>query len=396
MALRPRRVIGAVLVLALVLAMGTALWLMRRAAAPAPANRGVWAAVLAGATAARGSTPEAAAVAASGRAAAGYGPNEVEICGGIWIKPDAAGEVDEAEVNRLTRVDELRARVRDGLAADGSDFTRAALLRLEPTREALLRFATTTSDPRAYAIAFNACDRRLDPEPACRQLSAERWAQLDPGNAAPWLQILSDAFERNDVAARDEALHRVATSTHNRIGWHDLMGLIAEQLPPEDSAGVGGMFLIYEVAVTRRVPTPEYGALYSACSADAQRDANRRQVCNAAVEVLVEHGDITMDRMIGVAIGEKGGWPAERVDRIRGENLAYNNAQLEALQAPGNPLACGAAQRQITQSKRFATIGELGALREWVAASGKAPEEFVRMARDAAAASAASAPVAVK
>src|SRR5439155_5353440 len=87
-----------------------------------------------------------------------------------------------------------------------------------------------------------------------------------------------------------------------------------------------------------------------------------------------------IERSIGVSIGRRMGWPAERGERMQGEYVGY----VASLSPPtGNrpDLGCPTIQRELDNVRRRATLGETGALREWVAQSGKKPEDFVRAQR---------------
>ena len=59
----------------------------------------------------------------------------------------------------------------------------AAVDAVTEARESLARFAATTPDPAAYALAYRMCGSGRLRDGACGMLSAEQWARLDPGNA---------------------------------------------------------------------------------------------------------------------------------------------------------------------------------------------------------------------
>ena len=117
----------------------------------------------------------------------------------------------------------------------------------------------------------------------------------------------------------------------------------------------------------------------------------------------VGHLDRAIERSIGVRLGEKLGWPTDRVERLRGEVRAYTESTAESGVA-GPPGACVGTARLLEGLARNVRLGEVGALREWVARSEKKPEEFIRAEREAqargvaeaAAATAASAPSAAR
>lgn len=369
-------------------------------------------------------------VAAASPGSSEHGADEIELCGGLWVKTQPDGNIDDNDFKRVVRLPEARARMLDALRADTGEFARAAAIRLaliggeppplpegattcEPAqceaerqyaarfaeaRDALAQMATTTRDPRVYALAFNVCGA-MPNEASCQRLSAEQWARLDPGNAAPWLFALDRAEQRRDMAAQNEALHRIATSARSDQHYFALSGLVLAHTPSDDAAMSAKLTLAVEmIGIAAAHSVPGYQGLTHACSGAALKDSNRRETCSAVAELFVAGSDTLIERSIGVRLGEKLGWPAERVDRLRGEFAAYTES-VAAASVAGPPDACLGTARVLDGLARNVRLGEVGALREWVARSKKKPEDFIRTEREeqarpvaeAAAATAASA-----
>jgi hypothetical protein len=260
--------------------------------------------------------------------------------------------------------------------------------------------ATTTSDPRVYALAFNTCGRAQPTEGACQLLNPEQWARLDPGNATPWLFVLTQAGQRRDAVAQSEALFRISTSARSDQHFFAVPGLVIDHMPGDEASMPAALTLASEaIGVEAAWSLPGYQALYDWCKTSTLRDANRRQTCTAVAELLVEHSDTLLERSVGVGIGKRLGWSDERIERLRGEQAAYIDS-LGASTAQTPVDGCSGIRRDLSTVNRHARLGEAGALREWVAQSGKTPEDFIRAEHDsrakaaaaAAAASAASAP----
>jgi hypothetical protein len=95
-------------------------------------------------------------------------------------------------------------------------------------------------------------------------------------------------------------------------------------------------------------------------------------------------------------LGKRLGWPEDRIDRLRGEQSAYLES-LGTSSALGPADGCVGIRRDLETVGRHARLGEAGALREWVAQSGRSSADFMRAEHEAqvrmvaAAASAASA-----
>ena len=330
-----------------------------------------------------------------------HGDDEIELCGGLWVKATPEGLADEDDLRRVTRLPELRGRLIDELGSGSSEFARAAAIWLRlaegaTARDSLARMASTTRDPLVYSLAFNTCGQLRAAEGACQLLNPEQWAKLDPDNATPWLYVLSQAAQRRDTATQSEALFRISTSKLSDQHFFALPGLVLEHMPGDDATMPGALTLASEaIGVVAAWSLPGYEVLYDLCKASALRDANRRQTCGAVAELLVEHSDTLLERSVGITLGKRLAWPDERVERLRGEQAAYMES-FGTLAAVTPSSGCDDLRRDMEIMKRHARLGEAGALRDWVGRSGKRPDEFIRAERDlrsrmAAAASAASA-----
>ena len=367
--------------------------------------------------------------------AAPHGSDEIEVCGGLWVKLKDDGNVDEDDLRRVVRLPEARAQLIAALRADTGEFARAAAVwlglvgsdadrlamlgavsgcngaeceasrqataRVAEGRDTLARMAATTNDPQVYALAFNTCGRAQPTAGACQLLSAEQWARLDPDNATPWLVVLTQAAQRRDVAAQNEALFRLSASRRSDQYFFALPGLLLAHLPGDEASLPAALILATEaIGVEAARSLPGYQDLVALCRPPALRDSNRRQLCSAAADLLVERSDTLLDRGVGIGLGRNLGWSAERLDRLRGEQTAYLETTT-AKEADAPLGGCAEIKRDVATVERRARLGEVGAMREWVAQSGLQPEDFVRTERASrakaaeaavAAASAASAP----
>lgn len=357
---------------------------------------------------------------------AAHGSDEIELCGGLWVKAKPDGSVDEDDLSRVTHLPAARARLIDDLRADTSDFARAAAVllglagsdytrlatghaaaascsgaeceanqraaaRIAEGRDTLARMATTTNDPRVYALAFNTCGRAPPAEGACQLLNAEQWARLDPGNAAPWLFVLTQAVQHGDDAAQSEALFRISTSTRSDQHFFAVPGLVIDHMPRDEASMPAVLTLASEaIGVASAWSLPGYQALSDLCKTPARRDTNRHQICTAAAELLVEHSDTLLERNVGIGIGTRLGWPDERITRLRGEQLAYVDS-LGASSAQTPVDGCTGIRRDLATVGRHARLGEADALRDWVAHSGKRADDFIRAEQESRAQAAAAA-----
>lgn len=344
------------------------------------------------------------------------GADQTQVCSGAWVRVQDDGSIDQGDVRQVAELLEARERVLAVLRSDPNDLARAAALwfvllgndeahrhavikaatsctgadcRKQPrarpdfvtARETLARLAASSVDARTYGLAFNVCGGRERSAGACRMLSAEQWARLDPGNASPWWFILAAASERNDAAGRDEALHRIATAVHSNQSFYAIPALIANAAPPDETSKLAAWAMSIEaVGAQSSWSNPGYRHLKIACKGTALADANRRQNCGAIANLLVDHSDTLIERMLGTEIGRELGWPAQRIDQLRGEYSAHIASQVPT-GATGRRYDCPDIQRDLTLVQRHAITGEAGALRFWVARSRKTPAEFAQEER---------------
>ena len=247
----------------------------------------------------------------------------------------------------------------------------------------------TTTDPAAYAIAYRVCGPVR--EGSCGMLSADQWARLDPGNAAPWYEVYAAAQKRKDSASANEALHRIATSQRSEQRVFQMAGVLIDAVPQDDALRNGAFMLAVDminIEVAWAVPAMQ--PLVAACEREPMRDTNRRQTCEAIADVLFQKSDTLLERSIGAALGRRLGWPEERIDRVRAEHQAFADSTYAGIE-PSRAMSCESIKRVADDVRRKARLGEVGAMREWLAREAPPSDELLRRYRAAQAASAASA-----
>lgn len=354
-------------------------------------------------------------------ASAPLAADETEICGLGRVKADSTAQPKDMSPIRVA-AQRARERLLPTLANSPEEFARAAGLLLMSAgspqfadeacdtadcsqralpannpgarlrtdlvaRDALASMALTTRSPKVYALAMNACQKHRK-EGVCLQLSPEQWARLDPDNAVPWLHVAADAGDRREAPTAAEAFFRVSRAARSDAHWGAVTGLVLAKLPT-DSPILDKVALADEVmAVEAAAPMPLVPASQY-CGLAEVRDANRQQVCSAMAEVLVYKGSSLMDVALGASIGQRAGWPAERLAAVHDERdaLLQVNEQLK----PAHPWGCQALVRTLNQLIEIGQIGELGAVRRSLKLSPEPVAVLARKHREAAALRAASA-----
>jgi hypothetical protein len=251
----------------------------------------------------------------------------------------------------------------------------------ERTRDALEQLATDTGDPAVYAIALAACNFgfRMG-SGGCRQVTLNNWAALDPDNAVPWLLLAGEARRRGDVSGESADFTRAAQATRVTPYIDSLDAFAAPLLPadatPLDEAALG--LDVFSMGLARWPPYSS-AALQFCSVVSLQGDDTVRARCNSLAELFVAHAGNLLDLGIGRALGERLGWPADRVQDLKLLRDAILEVENEAVpQAPQTQWSCDGVSRLNAWMRERRQLGELGVGRRGVAESGESIAELAR------------------
>ncbi|WP_290361437.1 hypothetical protein [Roseateles violae] len=291
-------------------------------------------------------------------------PGAIEVCGVGWVSlpPDAsASDAPPPDWQRQweAQAETLRAQAVATLQARGDAFSRVLARLIQNDTEGAAAAAAGSSDPRAYGLAWQACSRP-GAGPACQQLSLRRWTQLEPGNAWPWLGMLSEARQRGDASGVEEALHRAAGAETMDGGFGRFTGGIDEALPADAPVGARSTLQLETIGRESAFALGWLGAggFSSSCSAEAVRDANRRQNCVAIAKLLASKGRGLVDVAIGARVGERLGLSADEID----VTPAQVKAAQQAFPVPEELASCAALRQMQDWMREVARDGEWRAL----------------------------------
>jgi hypothetical protein len=346
-------------------------------------------------------TPVPAAPPAAPRRPVAAEPDDgTEVCG--WGRVQLPAD-DPFPLQRLpaasrrAALDQAQAR----MAADADVRVRAAGLLLgarsattgaRERTDQLARVAAASPDATAYALALQACRALADPAAgACGLLGPAQAAQLEPGNAWPWLALAAEAAARQDSDGEHDAMRRAAQATHATAHTPLLPLLVAQALPPPDSPlqrtlALGVALGLQEVS---RVLPPPGGVAQARTyclagpasavglppvAAGMPDEEARATPCRGLAQLLLQRGRSVAELGAGLDIARR--WSPTLA------GLAAWQQEHDALidTAPPLPdgidLGCAAQQRQLDWLHRVAALGERAALREQLAASGHSIAEW--------------------
>lgn len=237
-----------------------------------------------------------------------------------------------------------------------------------PFAQSLAKLAVASQDPTAYALGVYGC--RLSRAGACAQLTTARWAQLAPDNAVPWFVLAEEAHQNKDEVALAEALHRAARAKYSDYDWSAMLAMADHREAVALAPASRLVFLTTLIGIYSAFPTPGYLAASEACSQARLGDAARRQLCSDLATMMTERSGSLLELSLGTAIGERTGWPAERVQRLRDEKEAVFMVSARDWIAD-DVHSCRFLEQLEARTREFATLGELRAGRQRIAASGR-------------------------
>jgi len=242
--------------------------------------------------------------------------------------------------------------------------------------EQLVQQALVMRSAPVYAMALEACrgPRNRPAGNSCALLSAEDWARLDPGNAAPWLEVAARASKRGDRAALDDAMYRLARADSSRSVWGATLPLLAMKELPAQAPLLGRSMIAAQLAAVGPPPFLDgHAAVAHHCRASqAAPDANQQQTCSAVAEMLLSKGRTLNDLRSALTLGEQAGWPAQRLAALHQEYRAM--AQLRGSEhrraIESGHFSCATAQNNLAFIDEVGRDGERAALRRRAEQSG--------------------------
>ena len=279
-----------------------------------------------------------------------------------WAATSPVRKLQQDEEDRVTAgwVKRLHARG-DERSLAGADLLEDK----EAATRHLLDLARNSQDPVIYAWAMRTCAREADCE-----LSALRWAQLDPGNAAPWVWEAERAWRSGDTQAQREALYQIGLSSRNQNYDRPLLQLLLNGA----EARASGLQMAVETELVARLgfsAMPNLRGAYDYCNkAGAETDTLRHGVCLDAAEALWRQADDMMSARMATNIAKRHApagdpvWPSRRKETDVLLALGSKQYMRELEEAGGSKDACAGVAVMHGQVQIFSTLGELAYLRK--------------------------------
>ena len=259
-----------------------------------------------------------------------------------------------------------------------------------PHSQKLARLAVASKDPGAYALALYGCRLNRD-DGACAQLSVAHWAEIEPINAVPWFYLAEDAASRKDEAAQNEALLRASLAKTSDYYGSTVLAMAEHPAARELASAPRLVYLSQLLGIYAALPAPTYLAVSQACAADRMTDSTRRQQCLNLATMMTERSKSLVEFSLGTAIGERGGWPADRVQRLRDETDAISFIGQSAILAD-DVHSCRFLELLEVRTGELNALGELASARRRLATSDRSVADLAQGWREQQQRSSASNP----
>lgn len=313
--------------------------------------------------------PAASALPQPARPAA---PPRAEVCAarGAADEDIAPEELSEPALQRRSR--DTGARWLVAMQASGDERTRAAGWLLAQggdsaaQRDRLATLAASSRDAQVQAYALRACRGAGPASSACQSLTPQAWVQIEADNGAAWLALAGDA--RLEPAVQLDALRQAARARRFDTHGAALQGLVQAAAPP----GTGELD---RLAMARLVAALRGDWLVTEplrlhCSASALADPERSGLCDAIADMLATQGQSVPDLLQARDIGQRVGWPEDRLEALRDEAdalLAFERRRTDASELA----TCGELARLNGFYAEVGRLGQLAALRQTMQRSAR-------------------------
>jgi hypothetical protein len=263
----------------------------------------------------------------------------------------------------------------DCTSDERSDCEKSSEVRREAAGAAiqpLLDMAAATRDPDLYALAYHACAGVAWGVPACKTISADRWAELDPQNMVPRLQqtaelnaLKAGASARAPVLDAADLYRRVAASTtfvQRAPPFHRVMKLDAVISQPAFVQHLVSVALLSEWIQV--APVRDSLGAYRYCREDSdEARLARAPECDKIANAMLESDLTLLGRHVAVTIGKAVGWPDDKVAALRAEMRAWTKAQSDE-DLDVRQRTCGHRQKQLERYTELMERGEVAMLRK--------------------------------
>jgi hypothetical protein len=198
-----------------------------------------------------------------------------------------------------------------------------------PVNNRIVLSAIETGDPVVYALALSQCgnlDYNMAAGP-CQGLSWERWANIDPDNAVPWLAIAAKADSSGNQQAVEDALAKAVTASRFD-SYGSTVAAIALRALPRDIAPMDKAVAGAEMTSALGMGVLPAHILLTLCSDKAVQEPTRKQQCTSLANDLAAGGTTAFDVAAASNLAKRLGLPTDRQTKLQKEAQNVARASL--------------------------------------------------------------------
>jgi len=179
------------------------------------------------------------------------------------------------------------------MKAHADEFTRALGRWLAGELEDAQALAASATQGRTAWLAWAVCTRgwqwfkAAEPLPACAAATAQRWAEMEPQNAAAWLNLASLAARQGDDAGQEASMQRAAQASGADLHQHSVAGAVAEVASVLE-LDWGGWLTLLSIVNDEPLTLWDMSMLKSYCDPQAAAAGARQGTCQKLAILLME------------------------------------------------------------------------------------------------------------
>ena len=279
--------------------------------------------------------------------------------------PFSPGGPDQSDLLPPHLGREAQAAAREGVIqalGKGEPRSRGAALMLQGKPGAAAQQALAL-EHRDLLLAHWGLQSCAPADRLCRQRMISRAIEVDGDNLASRLELLTLEPQR-----RDEWRRAFALAKRFDFYWGALAAEVARVEPPRTWAYLRSGLVVEAFGLEAAIAVPGLQSLVSLCKPPPAPGNEVQAQCSAIARTMVERSDTLLVYSIGIRLGEAAGWPTEELSRLRKDKASMEQSSTADANSD-QPWSCASVAAMLSRAEAIGSKGEMGFLRERMAAS---------------------------
>jgi hypothetical protein len=191
----------------------------------------------------------------------------------------------------------------------------ALMLRSPNAAEALVGEAERGTEPVVGRWAVASCAR--NGAPPCAARAARAWALMDRSNAAAWMALWAA-----EPQAEPEVVAALSSAARFDLYSSRIAAELVAAVPADEPEYLRLEMVVRGIGIDAALPDST-GQFSRRRCISVSTDAALPPWCNPVANLMVNHGDSHYARGLGARMGERLGWPAERLKALHDEHRLH-------------------------------------------------------------------------